>query len=503
MILGQLSRGGAGVRVQRYLLPGSWQGVRGAAVAAGEPLVAGEPREPAVKTQIPGPETKRQYEALSKISPCQSVSVFVDYDKSIGNYQVDVDGNVLLDAFTQISSLPLGYSHPDLISAATSQQNVRTFINRPSLGVFPGADWTQRLKDSLMPLAPPGHTSLTTMACGACSNENAFKAIYIWYRSKERGSKDPTPEELQSAMVNQKPGCTDYALLGFNGSFHGRTMAPLALTHSKAIHKVDIPTLDFPMAPFPMYKYPLEDNVAENEKEDERCLARVEEIMHEYKNKGRPVVGVVIEPIQAEGGDNHGSNEFFQQLQAITKRNGAALLIDEVQTGGGPTGKFWCYEHFNLPESPDILTFSKKMLTGGFFCKEDFRVAQGYRIFNTWMGDPGKVILLQEVLNVIKRDNLLQNTVVSGDILYKGIRELENRFPNVINSTRGKDRGTFIAFNGKDAATRDAIIANMKQKGVQLGGCGDAAVRLRPALIFQPHHANILLDRLEQVLKEF
>jgi len=85
--------------------------------------------------------------------------------------------------------------------------------------------------------------------------------------------------------------------------------------------------------------------------------------------------------------------------------------------------------------------------------------------------------------------------------VHQGIRDLENRFPNVINSTRGKDRGTYIAFDGKDSATRDSIIGEMKKAGVQLGGCGDAAVRLRPALIFNPTHANILLDRLEGVLK--
>ncbi|KAF2349177.1 Aminotransferase class-III, partial [Trinorchestia longiramus] len=379
----------------------------------------------------------------------------------------------------------------------------RAFANRPSLGVFPGADWGERLRNSLMTVLPKGLTSVTTMACGSCSNENAFKAIYFWYRTKQRGSASAfTEEDLESCMCNKPPGSPDLALLSFQGGFHGRTMASLATTRSKPIHKLDIPSVDWPAAPFPRYKYPLEDNVQENQKEDDRCIARVEELMHEYERKGRPVVGVVVEPIQSEGGDHHGSNEFFARLQAVTKKNGSAFLIDEVQTGGGPTGKMWCFEHFNLPEAPDIVTFSKKMLTGGFFTKDEFRPAQGYRIFNTWMGEPGKVILLQEVLKVIKRDNLLHNATVTGDKLYKGIVELERRFPHVINSTRGKDRGTYIAFDGRDAGTRDTIVTNLRKKGVQVGGCGDCAVRLRPALVFQPHHADILLDRLEQVLRE-
>lgn len=476
---------------------------RGAAVAGQAPLVAGEPPQPVVQTAIPGPVTKAKYNELSKISPCQSVSVFVDYERSIGNYQVDVDGNSLLDAYTQISSLPLGYSHPDLIDTLTKQENIRAFINRPSLGVFPGADWADRLQNSLMTVIPKGLTAVTTMSCGSCSNENAFKAMYFWYRTKERGgSTEFTQEELESCMFNKAPGSTNYSILSFEGGFHGRTMACLATTHSKAIHKVDIPSLDWPIAPFPRYRYPLESNEAENKKEDQRCIARVEELIEEWQRKGSSVAGVIVEPIQSEGGDHHASNEFFAELQRVTKKMGSALLIDEVQTGGGPTGKMWCYEHFNLPEAPDIVSFSKKMLTGGFFTKEEFRVPQGYRIFNTWMGDPGKVILLQEVLKVIRRDNLLQNATVTGDILYKGILALENRYSHLINSTRGKDRGTFIAFDGVDTKARDAIVNNLKQKGVQVGACGDFSVRLRPALIFGPSHAAILLDRLQQVLGE-
>ncbi|KAK8741037.1 hypothetical protein OTU49_002460, partial [Cherax quadricarinatus] len=177
---------------------------------------------------------------------------------------------------------------------------------------------------------------------------------------------------------------------------------------------------------------------------------------------------------------------------------GAAFLLDEVQTGCGPTGKFWCHEHFNLPEAPDIVTFSKKMLTGGFFCKKEFRPLQGYRIYNTWMGDSSKIITLEEVIRVINRDKLLENVRETGEILFKGIQELEQQFPQHINSVRG--RGTFIAFNGTDATKRDAIIGKLKLLGIHVGGCGEKAVRMRPALIFQPHHAHIFLDKLQTAL---
>lgn len=103
----------------------------------------------------------------------------------------------------------------------------------------------------------------------------------------------------------------------------------LSTTHSKPIHKLDIPALDWPIASFPRYKYPLEEHVAENQAEDRRCLAEVEEQMERFNKAGRFVAGVVIEPIQAEGGDHHGSPEFFQGLQRITKKVSSPFPISQ------------------------------------------------------------------------------------------------------------------------------------------------------------------------------
>ena len=77
--------------------------------------------------------------------------------------------------------------------------------------------------------------------------------------------------------------------------------------------------------------------------------------------------------------------------------------MDEVQTGGGPTGKMWAHEYFGLDGPPDIVTFSKKMITGGFYHKRELRPKQGFRIFNTWVGDPGKLVLLDSVMKTIRQ----------------------------------------------------------------------------------------------------
>ncbi|CAG9114376.1 unnamed protein product [Plutella xylostella] len=187
----------------------------------------------------------------------------------------------------------------------------------------------------------------------------------------------------------------------------------------------------------------------------------------------------------------------------------------------------WAYEHFELPSPPDLLTFSKKMLTGGFYFKPEFKPPQAYRVFNTWMGDPSKLILLERVLQVIKRENLLDRVQRTGAVLKGGLHELEKEFPQLIHSVRGRGtflsftakdsalekefpqllhsvrgRGTFLSFTAKDSSVRDQINNGLKKNGVLGGGCGEASIRLRPSLVFEPKHASIYLDVLRKTLKE-
>lgn len=286
--------------------------------------------------------------------------------------------------FAQISSISVGYNNPRLMFAATSPEMASAIINRPAMGHFPSHTWADILQKGILSVAPKGCDQVFTALAGTDANELAYKAAFMYYRRMERGEDvDFSPEDLATCMNNQSPGSPQLSILSFKRGFHGRLFGSLSTTRSKPLHKVDIPAFDWPQAPFPVLKYPLEEHVQENRAEEDRCLAEFEQIIKEWKN---PIAACIIEPIQGEGGDNHASPYFFRGVRSITKQHNVLLIVDEVQTGVGATGKFWAHDHWNLDTPPDMVTFAKKAQTGGYYFGNPLlRPTKGYRQYNTYV----------------------------------------------------------------------------------------------------------------------
>jgi len=336
-----------------------------------------------------------------------------------------------------------------------------------------------------------------TAMCGSWANECAYKAVFIHHQHVKRGKGPFTSEELSSCVYNQSPGTPQLAILSFMKGFHGRTLGTLSTTRSKSIHKVDIPAFDWPAAPFPQLRYPLEDpaNQAFNQKEETRCLEEVDRLISTWKI---PVAGVIVEPIQAEGGDNHASPAFFQGLRDLTLKHKVALVVDEVQTGVGATGKFWAHEHWNLATPPDIVTFSKKMQAAGYYHNMDLRPSETYRNFNTWLGDPIRALELEVIVQEIEKNKLLENTQITGKYLMDGLKRIASKPGSPISNVRGL--GTFIAFDFPSPQQRDSVVSALRQAGVETGGCGELAIRIRPMLWCKPSHAALFLERLDNIV---
>lgn len=391
-------------------------------------------------------------------------------------------------SYAQIASIAVGYNNPTLL-AATQLPEVRSaLVNRPALGNFPQHDLAKILQSGLLRAAPKGLDKVFTSTTGSDANELAYKAAFMWKRRQQRGEDaDFTPEEIASAMVNTAPGAPNLSILSFKKGFHGRLFGSLTTTRSKAIHKLDIPAFDWPAAPFPQLKYPLQEHICENRAEEQRCLQETERLITEWHT---PPAAVVVEPIQSEGGDNHASPAFFRGLRELTQKHSILFIVDEVQTGVGATGKFWAREHWDLPSPPDMVTFSKKAQAAGYFYSDrKLRPQKAYRQFNTWMGDPARAVMFRAMLQEIEGKDLVRNTATVGGLLYRGLQRLQERYPELVLNLRGEGRGTFIAF---DCPRRDELIKRSKSVGLNIGGCGERTIRLRPMLVFQEHHGKFI-----------
>ena len=448
-----------------------------------------------MRTRVPGPAS----EALKKKHNPQGgggggVTFFADYGASRGVYIVDADGNRMLDLFSQIASLPLGYNHPALVAAQADPLMTTYSTSRCAIGLMPPVELPDLLEQTLLKIAPKGFTRVQTMLCGSSANENAFKSVFFKWRAADRvaggrGATEFSETEIDSCMVNATPGsANELSILSFSGAFHGRTLAALSCTHSKPLHKLDVPALDWPTCDFPQLLYPLAEHAAANAAEEARCLGLARTLFTARLEERRPIAGLIVEPILSEGGDLHASPAFFRSLQSLCAEFGAAFIVDEVQTGIMASGHMWAHEAWELDEPPDIVTFSKKALVGDYYYRDAYQPPGGYRIFNTWMGDMTKLLLLKATLEHAEAAGLQQQAVVVGEQLMGVVRDVQAAFPGRLSNLRGA--GTIIAFDCADGQMRDALFAALRDNGVLVGTNGSQSIRFRPALTFGTEHVH-------------
>lgn len=288
---------------------------------------------PYVFTDFPSPKTQSYIKEVGE-KTCTLITTFpIDLENSLGNIVSDEDGNKLLDIYCAIGTNAVGYNHPKFLAAADNDLMRMTIATRTGIGINPIKEQRQFNEDAFMTVAPPGMDRVTAAMCGTCANEGAYKVAMMAYQIRKNGGEyvEPTPEELCSCMLNQAPGSPDFAILSLKSGFHGRMLGAMSTSRSKPIHKVDVPAFDWPAAENPVYKYPLEDNVEYNADQDRMSLADVRAKVEQWKaEKGSEVIAVVIEPCQAEGGDNWISNEYARGLRELTLELGIFMIVDEV-----------------------------------------------------------------------------------------------------------------------------------------------------------------------------
>lgn len=459
------------------------------------PPIPGEPARASVRTAIPGPASEGLRARHAAHQDARSVHYYQDARNSLGNYAVDVDGNVLLDVYGHIACVAIGYNHPDMIAAMRSGAWEWALGYRPALGVAPPPEWVELVEGPFARVAPPGVPRLMTVTSGAEAVENALKACFAGKMRRRRGDAAWSADDLERVMINRQRGVNELKIVSFEGGFHGRTLGSLSATRSKAIHKLDFPAFDWPVVPFPANHFPLAAHAEANGAAEARSLQLVRDL---FVREGGNVAGLIVEPVQGEGGDRHASPAFFRALRALCAEFEVAFVADEVQTGVGATGRFWAHERWELPTPPDVVTWSKKFGLGGLYLRDEFAPAEAFRLFNTFLGDPLRAAQFAVIEAVIRRDRLIEHTDRVGQHLVAGLTALGERHPGRLTGARGL--GTYAAIDLPDPTTRDQVVHRLRQLGVEAGGSGERAIRFRPALVLATRHVDELLEALDRAV---
>jgi 4-aminobutyrate aminotransferase/(S)-3-amino-2-methylpropionate transaminase len=331
--------------------------------------------------------------------------------------------------------------------------------------------------------------------------EAALKAAFIVHaeRRRERAGAPKNPLELGDAEQRgflDNAG-TDAVVVSFAGAFHGRGLGPLSATHSKAIHKADLPAFPWPTAPFPARRFPLAQHAEENARTEAGALAELEKILDAHAGR---VAAVLIEPVQSEGGDRHASPAFFRRVQELATAAGAAFVLDEVQTGVGMSGTLWAHEQLELPRPPDMVCFGKKMQMGGFFATAPYAITQFGRMYQTKNGDRARAMIAEAILDTVVNENLLERVRTVGARFLAGLEELASRHPALVTEPRGL--GFLLAFDLPTPAVRDDFLKRALGRGVFASYTGTRSVRLRPHLVTELEHVEDALAVFDTVLGE-
>ncbi|HZY36235.1 MAG TPA: aminotransferase class III-fold pyridoxal phosphate-dependent enzyme, partial [Mucilaginibacter sp.] len=286
-------------------------------------------------------------------------------------------------------------------------------------------------------------------------------------------------------------------------AFHGRSGYTLSLTNTQPVKTKWFAKFDWPRVSIPHMNFPYTDaNHEDLLRREELSIAQIKKAFEENKDD---VCAIIIEPVQSEGGDNHVRQEFLERLRILADENEALLIYDEVQTGVGLTGKFWCHEHFGEKARPDIIAFGKKMQVCGILASRRvddiennvFHVPS--RINSTWGGSLVDMVRASKIMEIIEEDRLCDNAAEMGEYLQEQLTGISQKHP-VVSNVRGK--GLLTAFDFPDKNTRDKFIRLGMERNVMFLGCGDRTIRFRPALIIDKIHIDEGLTILQNISSE-
>jgi L-lysine 6-transaminase len=394
----------------------------------------------------------------------------LDLRRSRGSWIVDAGtGERYLDMYAFYASAPLGINPPDVADDPDFMALLaEAAANKPTNPDIYTSQYADFVETFARVLGDPSLPHLFFIEGGALAVENALKCAFDW-KSRHNEARGYSPG------LGGK-------VLHLTRAFHGRSGYTLSVTNTDPVKTDRFPMFDWPRIDVPAVTFPVSEHLTEVASAERRALSQAETA---FRDNPRDIACFLAEPIQSEGGDNHMRPEFLQAMQRLCRDNDALFILDEVQTGVGPTGTAWAYQQLGL--EPDVVAFGKKVQLGGIMAGRRvdevpdnvFRVSS--RINSTWGGGLADMVRSRRLLEVIERDRLFDQAAVTGAWLLAELAELGTRFPSLVSNVRG--RGLMCAFDLPGAQERDSLLTILReQERVLLLPSGTRSIRFRPAL---------------------
>lgn len=430
-----------------------------------------------IKTELPGPRARAMMERDAKVvAPCYPRDYGFVMDHGKGAEVWDVDGNRFLDFMAGIAVCSTGHCHPDVVNAIKGAADKFLHISSDYWH-----EYQVSLAETMARLAPMKEDAMTFFAnSGTETVEGALK--------------------LARAVTGRQ------RFIGFLGGFHGRTMGSLSFTSSKYTQQSGFfPTMPgVTHVPYPNNYRP----VFEGADQGKAVLKYIEQLF-QHNVPANEVAGMLIEPLQGEGGYIVPPEGFLKGLREICDKHGILLIFDEVQSGVGRTGKMFACQNWGV--EPDIMTLAKGIGSGmpiGLIVARKSVMSQWKHGAhgNTYGGNPVACAAALETLRLVESE-YAANAAKMGEYFMGKLRDMATRF-DVIGEVRGQ--GLMIGMElvknrqGKEPAKTicDELVRKAFHKGLLLLSCGVSTVRFMPPLMVDKAIIDEAMDILEASLAE-
>lgn len=436
-----------------------------------------ELQKPVIKTELPGPKSREIIEADAKyVTPSYPRP---DYklvaERGYGVWIEDPDGNIFLDCNAGVAVCSTGHCHPEIVEAITKQ--TQTLIH------LCGTDYYYKqmpdLGKKLSEICPiEGDTKTHFANSGAEAIETALKlAMYHTRRQK---------------------------FISFFGSFHGRTLGALSLTSSKRAQRLGFmrQALDVVHVPYPnCFRCPFNLGKCDD---GECCQGTIDWIENRLFNTTTPpeeVAGIVLEVVQGEGGYVPAPTSVVRALREICDKHGIMLIVDEVQSGMGRTGKMFALDHHEGVHA-DIMCLAKGIGSGlpigACVARADIMDWHKGAHASTFGGNPVCIASALKTIELLE-NGLVENAREVGAYLQEGLNNLKDKY-DCIGDVRGLGMMLGVEFvtdkasMKPDAALRDRLEMECFNRGLIILGCGASTIRWSPPLILTKENVDVALE---------